>query len=156
MGWPATDRLPCFRRGSNVRRGSISHQSGLAHDSLLPRRPVLRACHVVVFNHPVLLLPKSHLQAFTSHLLYNNFHGEQRGSRDFQTSSSVGQCANSAVRGPTPCGHWASLHDAPPSFSLRLFTPYPSPPRARDIRLKRSSWKVCNEYGIKKCLPHVT
>ncbi|SGY11816.1 BQ5605_C011g06280 [Microbotryum silenes-dioicae] len=132
-----------------------------------------------------------------SRLLYNDLHGEQRGSRDTSpqptsnnrrssaattpsretaaqnqstqrranwfvestcTSSthSVGQCAISAVRVPTPCGHWTSLHDAPPSFSLRLFTPYPLPPQARNIRLKRSSWKVCNEYGIKKCLPHAT
>ncbi|SGZ31699.1 BQ5605_C045g12234 [Microbotryum silenes-dioicae] len=81
-------------------------------------------------------------------------HGKCNGPAQFQTSGSVGQCANSAVRGPTPCGHWASLHDAPPSFFLRLFTPYPSPPRACDIRLKRSSWKLCNEYGIKKWLPH--
>ncbi|SGY12468.1 BQ5605_C011g06516 [Microbotryum silenes-dioicae] len=131
------------------------------HMTLLPRQPVL-----------LLPLPKSHLQAFTSRLLYNNLHGEQRGSRDvgscsrssssaqssssppaliadvaasnleqspklsdndafarsssakpinttsrklFRTSGSVGQCANSAVRGPASvsraCRHWASLHD---------------------------------------------
>ncbi|SGZ28722.1 BQ5605_C027g10423 [Microbotryum silenes-dioicae] len=77
----------------------------------------------------------------------------RRANWFFQTSGSVGQCANSAVRGPPAC-HGASLHGAPPSFSLLLFTPYPSPPPARDIRLKRSSRKLCNEYGSKKWLPH--
>ncbi|SGY56831.1 BQ5605_C006g04178 [Microbotryum silenes-dioicae] len=49
--------------------------------TLLPRRPVL-----------LLPLPKSHLQAFTSRLLYNNLHGEQRGSRD------VGSCSRSSAQ----------------------------------------------------------
>ncbi|SCZ88043.1 BZ3500_MvSof-1268-A1-R1_Chr2-1g04150 [Microbotryum saponariae] len=59
----------------------------MARDSLLPEADcdvlfcVSSTSYGSSFNHPVLPLPKSHLQAFPSRLLYNNLHEEQRGSR---------------------------------------------------------------------------
>ncbi|SGY70073.1 BQ5605_C004g03099 [Microbotryum silenes-dioicae] len=65
-------------------------------------------------------LPNSHLQAFTSRLLYNNLHGEQQGIRD------VGSCSH--VRHATTKKHldaYNSRADPAVNWTNRLLQPTP-------------------------------
>ncbi|SGY39129.1 BQ5605_C003g02152 [Microbotryum silenes-dioicae] len=74
------------------------------------------------------------------------------------TGSRQSQCRTASATGPQFFTSKLDIRFSiflPPALHTLPIAPHPIA-TSSSRHPKRSSWKLCNEYGIKKCLPHAT
>ncbi|SGY29963.1 BQ5605_C002g01102 [Microbotryum silenes-dioicae] len=96
--------------------------------------------------------------------LNNNLHVEHRGSKDVGNQPRTiaeaqrQRCLRQKQQRETDQDDVAQTGFSiflPPALHTLPIAPHPIA-TSSSRHPKRSSWKLCNEYGIKKCLPHAS